>query len=59
MTEYQLALYFWSAVLVAALSAPFALALVNWALSKFGHGDASHDSEPSLPSIPSYPSSPA
>jgi len=62
MTEYQLAIYFWSTVLVAALAAPFLLALVeslvNGARKRNG-GGSDRDSHPSLPSIPSWPSSPA
>ena len=60
MTEYQLALYFWSTVLVAALAAPFLLAVVESLIhrKRSDRGDDA-DSHPSLPSIPSWPSSPA
>lgn len=62
MTEYQLAIYFWSTVLVAALAAPLLLALVEPLIRggrnrNDGRGD--RDSHPSLPSVPSWPSSPA
>lgn len=62
MTEYQLAIYFWSTVLVAALAAPFLLALVESVIRgarKRNHDGPDRDSQPSLPSIPSWPSSPA
>lgn len=62
MTEYQLAIYFWSTVLVVALAAPFLLALVESVIRgarKRNQGGPDRDSQPSLPSIPSWPSSPA
>ena len=62
MTEYQLAIYFWSTVLVAAVAAPFLLALVESVVHgarKRIQGGPDRDSHPSLPSIPSWPSSPA
>jgi hypothetical protein len=63
MTEYQLALYFWSTVLVAAVAAPFLFALVDSVVHgshrKGNDGGSARDSHPSLPSMPSCPSSPA
>jgi hypothetical protein len=62
MTEYQLAIYFWSTVLVAAVAAPFLLALVESLINgarKRNQSGSDGDSHPSLPSIPSWPSSPA
>jgi hypothetical protein len=62
MTEYQLAIYFWSTVLAAGLAAPFLLALVESLINgsrKRNQGNSDRDSHPSLPSIPSWPSSPA
>jgi len=62
MTEYQLAIYFWSTVLVAAVAAPFLIALVESLITgarRRNQGGSDGDSPPSLPSIPSWPSSPA
>ena len=62
MTEYHLALYFWSVVLVTIVAAPIVLALLEVVIrrvmgKKAGQDDG--DTRPSLPSIPSWPSSPA
>jgi hypothetical protein len=58
MTEYQLAIYFWSTVLVAVVAAPFLLALIETLMRKATKAE-DRNSRPSLPSLPSYPSSPA
>jgi hypothetical protein len=61
MTEYQLALSFWSIVLVTVVAAPFLLVLFDFVIKRTigKKHERDEDTRPSLPSIPSWPSSPA
>jgi len=57
MNEYQLAVYFWSTVIVTGVVASVGFGAIE-RIFESHRGGSERRSEPSLPSMPSCPSSP-